>query len=1203
MKRKTHQIIADIVRRFLILFGVAAVIVVPYQPVFASLISPLIGPGDVYSSGNNLNGSLGNGGLQFQTTSQEFQLPSGLTVKDVLQTLSSTFVIASDDQLYAAGRNTYGELGIGNRDMQRVPVRFQLPVGLSAVSVHVLPRDSYDFEDVTYVLASDGQVYSAGSNYYGEMGYGGAQEHVTTPVRFQLPVGVNALEVSPHENTVYVRASDGKVYCAGWNSNGELGDGTTTVRTSPVVFPLPGGVSAVKLATYAGLYQHTAAVIGSDGKLYVAGQNYYGELGIGTTGAVQSTPVVFPLPGGVMATAAVIGDSYIGVTGSDGQMYFSGRNTRGGFGNGSAVNTSVPVKFQLPVGLTVVTFYPHVWDGLTMILASDGQVYGSGYNSNGNLGTGDTINRSTPVRYPLPVGVNATKVVATVEIVMVLGTDGNVYVNGENPEGQLGDGTMSTPVNTEVYPLPVGLSATDIAIPTRDYAYSAHVLANGRVFGSGNNDGGWLGDGTRTSSSMPTEMVLPSGVIAKKLYVYRDWHGGGTCALSTTDKLYCAGENTYGQLGTDNYTSYETDPQKMQLPTGVSALKMYINNSNYSLFALGSDHQLYGAGNNRYGEMGVGSNTDVFTPQRFQLPVGLTAVDAYFPSAYATLVIASDGQVYGAGMNSLGGYRGALGDGASVDRSTPVRYQLPVGVSATGFAKRVGAGSSSDVMIIGSDGQAYVSGDNSTGERGVGVATSVILTPTRFQIPVGLSVTKAWTTYATSIAITSDGQVYIAGNNFYGQLGNGTNTTSNVPVRFQLPVGVNAVDVIPGTENTFVLGSDGNLYGSGLNTQGQLGDGSNTNRNVPVRFALPVGLQITAAGNADSTGYITSVLTSDGSVYGAGVNQSPGYDGSMYSPLGTGAASASVATPFKFPLPIGVTAVKLGGAGTSVVASDGKVYNSGGNGSGELGIGAVGGVNVPTVFPLPTGETAVDAIKGFVLAASGNLYVSGCNVFANSLDPVAVRCNGRLGMGSSETQFTPSRYGLESGLRVKSFAAAGDIVTVMISPNYAVGGQTYCDANDNGVQDSGEGLLNAQTVSIYAAVSGVASGPALTTYSSQAYLSNTGVFFFDGLSAGDYILGITTDSGMLYSQPITVDGSGDGWILGNSQFVETVSSIGQAGHVCGTSTTVTPPVAPPLARTGDSQVRLLLGAGSLFCLALSWLIASYFRVTFIKFRR
>ena len=87
------------------------------------------------------------------------------------------------------------------------------------------------------------------------------------------------------------------------------------------------------------------------------------------------------------------------------------------------------------------------------------------------------------------------------------------------------------------------------------------------------------------------------------------------------------------------------------------------------------------------------------------------------------------------------------------------------------------------------------------------------------------------------------------------------------------------------------------------------------------------------------------------------------------------------------------------------------------------------------------------------------------------------------------------------------------------------------------------------------------------------------MFFFDGLLPGDYILGLTTDTGVLYSDLITVDGSGDGWILGNSQFINTVSAMGQLGHVCGASTVVvTPPnsqpptTQPPLARTGVSQV-------------------------------
>ncbi len=69
-------------------------------------------------------------------------------------------------------------------------------------------------------------------------------------------------------------------------------------------------------------------------------------------------------------------------------------------------------------------------------------------------------------------------------------------------------------------------------------------------------------------------------------------------------------------------------------------------------------------------------------------------------------------------------------------------------------------------------------------------------------------------------------------------------------------------------------------------------------------------------------------------------------------------------------------------------------------------------------------------------------------------------------------------------------------------------------------------MLNAQFVTLYATSGGVATGSVIATYSIEPYLSDSGVFFFDGLAAGEYILSLTTDAGTLYSQPITMNDIG-----------------------------------------------------------------------------
>ena len=92
------------------------------------------------------------------------------------------------------------------------------------------------------------------------------------------------------------------------------------------------------------------------------------------------------------------------------------------------------------------------------------------------------------------------------------------------------------------------------------------------------------------------------------------------------------------------------------------------------------------------------------------------------------------------------------------------------------------------------------------------------------------------------MVIDWQGNAYSAGDNSYGKLGTGAALGSCNPTfrPIKLPIGVSAVAVTNGDEYTaFILGSDGNLYSMGRNHQGQLGNGTTTDSNVPVRVLIP----------------------------------------------------------------------------------------------------------------------------------------------------------------------------------------------------------------------------------------------------------------------------------------------------------------------------------------------------------------------------
>jgi alpha-tubulin suppressor-like RCC1 family protein len=106
----------------------------------------------------------------------------------------------------------------------------------------------------------------------------------------------------------------------------------------------------------------------------------------------------------------------------------------------------------------------------------------------------------------------------------------------------------------------------------------------------------------------------------------------------------------------------------------------------------------------------------------------------------------------------------------------------------------------------------------------------------------------------------TDGTAYAWGSNSYGQLGAGTAAKrSSTPVKVALPAGITATAIAGGGLHSLALGTDGAIYAWGYNKNGQLGDGSITNRSTPVKVTLPAGVTSTAI--AAGSGYSLAAVT------------------------------------------------------------------------------------------------------------------------------------------------------------------------------------------------------------------------------------------------------------------------------------------------------------------------------------------------------
>ncbi|HET8528189.1 MAG TPA: IPT/TIG domain-containing protein [Gaiellaceae bacterium] len=331
------------------------------------------------------------------------------------------------------------------------PAPIALPDGVYAAAV-----SGGGFHNLA--LGSDGKIYGWGDNADGELG-DGTTTRSATPVAAVLPGGVAAVAVSAGSSPYYGRpfslalGADGDVYAWGGNGYGQLGDGTTTPELTPERIQLPGGVHAVAVSAGG----RASLVLGSDGDLYVWGDNTFGELGDGTTTS-RSTPERVALPGGVHATAVAAGFVYDLVLGADGAVYAWGTSPDG-------VLHATPGQVPLPGGAhaTAVAISNGPEGGAALVLGADGTIYSWGANGYGQLGDGTQTEHDTPEPVALPGGVDAVAVAAGGRHGLAIGSDGNVYVWGWNAEGELGDGLGIAHFSPKQLVLPGGVAATSIS--------------------------------------------------------------------------------------------------------------------------------------------------------------------------------------------------------------------------------------------------------------------------------------------------------------------------------------------------------------------------------------------------------------------------------------------------------------------------------------------------------------------------------------------------------------------------------------------------------------------------------------------------------------------------------------------------------------------------------------------------------------------
>jgi alpha-tubulin suppressor-like RCC1 family protein len=794
----------------------------------------------------------------------------------------------------------------------------------------------------------------------------------------------------------------GLVLGLGDNGVGQLGTGTkSATNVALVAMQLPAASNGSLAATIAGYApsavscgnEHTCLLL-KNGAAYLCGNNTSNQLG--TTQTVASNTAWPLLLSNVQQVTKVACGAYHTVAACyNGDVYTFGANDAAQMGMGNTSNYSLPQRaivgsntvsssngiggyYQLGAGRghTVVA---------TCFAPSNYPTYVWGDNTYGQLGMGSNVAFSNPTKL---VGYQACQVGCGQQHTVLLLADTNTFVGfGANSNGQMGDAQF---VTNRYFPNVITPAGTvyQKQLFTGGVGQAQHVAyvdADGTLYCGGCNDKGQLGlefVGTPSTANFYSGVPLsPLSTFDQRVTQVAIGYNH-TAAIDVNGKLWTWGANTSYTLGNSG-------------PPGLSLSVPYLVNGTSNGSITGATVVTHVAGG---GSMTVAIDSTGTAHSCGALSyTGLNATASNFAKVngslntvscvgvacgyYHSLAVDSTGRVHAWGDNTYG----QIGNGSVAGTvGLPIMQTTLLGITAvaTGYFHSVAL----DTM-----GKVYTWGWATSGQLGTSTATTTgtPVSPSSYGSLVGKPAVAIAAGYAHTLALDSTGHVHTWGYNMYGQLGNGSTTSTSVPISVSTYGSLNGSTVvaIAATMYTsYALDTLGRIHGWGDNTFGQYGDGggaTSTWSKVPV---LLTGSQRAskAAQRILSRGYGNHKLIQDVVQQGPTTIQAAGSN--AYGQLGDGTTLTRYAGAFAsgYAFPSAVVATANGLYHSAAVLANGGVYCWGRNSAYECGQGATTNVGTPTLVGSMSSYSAVEVACGtgvtLVSTTTGTVMAFGTNL-------------------------------------------------------------------------------------------------------------------------------------------------------------------------------------------------------------------------------
>ncbi len=802
-----------------------------------------------------------------------------------------SLALKNDGTVWAWGLNTNGQLGDNSTTQRLAPVQVKDTAGTGYLTDIIAIAAGY-YHSMS--VKNDGTVWAWGNNGSFQLGDNSSTQSLT-PIQVKdtagtgFLTGIKTVAVGAYHSIAL--KNDGTVWSWGLGDNGELGNGSINTSFTPIQVKDTAGTGFLTgITSIAAGFSHSMAVK-NDGTVWAWGVNGEGQLGVNSFVSISTTPIQVKDTAGTGfltgITSIAAGFSHSMAVKNDGTVWAWGSNFNGQLGDDSYSQSLTPVQVKDTAGTSYLADVISVDGGAqnshSLALKNDGTVWAWGYNANGQLGDNSQTESLTPVQVKDTAGTGFLTGITAVDngngYSLALKNDGTIWAWGVNTNGRLGDNSVAqrlTPfqVVNEVYSSDVLTDLSDVKAIVAGSSHSLAVKNDGTVWSWGLNTNGQLGNSSTTSSSIPVQVKdtndgtgYLTGITAIAAGI------SYSMALKNDGTVWSWGLNTNGQLGNGSTTSSSIPVQVKDTNDGtgyLAGITAIAAGSSHSL-ALKNDGTVWAWGLNTNSRLGDGSTSQRSTPVRVKDASsigylgGVTAIAAGGSHSLAikkyktntagiyvdasnnvlsdqnnvSIRVADDG-VWAWGLNS----NGQLGNGLTATVSIPVKVKDTAGTGYLADITSVDAGSSHSLALK-NDGTVWAWGLTETVGNGSGLPMNTTK-PVQISALAGITDISAAAGGAYSIALKNNGTVWAWGWNSNGQLGDGSTTQRLSPVQVKDTAGTGwltgITTISAGSSHSLAIKNsitadpdEDTAWGWGLNTSGRLGDGSITQRLTPVQ--------------------------------------------------------------------------------------------------------------------------------------------------------------------------------------------------------------------------------------------------------------------------------------------------------------------------------------------------------------------------------